>query len=271
MNTLIVATDFSDSAHWATDYAFELACQLRARLVVVHAYDPLPNAAPAHEWMTSSDETEYYKANQNLSRLRRQMLKTTKGAVDVSVVARPGSAAAIIAAEALTQQADLLVMGVVGSEPVKARQLGSLAIDMIPHTAIPMLLIPPGAVYHQTKNMVLAVDLSEPINAMGIDSALRFAGILRASLDVVCIEDEPDAMEREAARHLRDLLRHQPHTFSFLPGLDVALALEEYLANHKADLIMLLPKHHSWLRTWLLESVTQEVARLSTVPVLAAV
>ncbi|MCY7359414.1 MAG: universal stress protein [Rudanella sp.] len=271
MNTIMVATDLSASAHWATDYALELASRLRARLVIVHAYDPLPNTAPAHEWMSSTAEAEYHVAVRKLNRLRRSIIKTTKGAVGVLVIARPGSPATVIANEASTQQADLLVMGVVGSEPLKARQLGSLATDMITHAPVSMLLVPPGATFHQPKNMVLAVDLSEPVNAIAIDSALRFASLMQASLDVVCVEDEPDATEQKAARQLRDLLRHQPHTFSFLPGLDVALALADYLANHKADLIMLLPKPHSRLRTWLLESVTQEVARLSTLPVLAAV
>ena len=41
--------------------------------------------------------------------------------------------------------------------------------------------------------------------------------------------------------------------------------------NQKADLLTLLPKPHSRLRTWLLESVTQKATRLATVSVLAAV
>ena len=41
--------------------------------------------------------------------------------------------------------------------------------------------------------------------------------------------------------------------------------------NQKADLLMLLPKPHSRLRTWLLESAIQKAVRLTTVSVLAAV
>ena len=41
MNTILVATDFSDNAYWGTDYALELARQLHAHLIVLHAYDPL--------------------------------------------------------------------------------------------------------------------------------------------------------------------------------------------------------------------------------------
>lgn len=276
MTTILVATDFSASAHWATNYALELACQLKTRLVLVHAYDPLPNTAPAHEWMTSTAETEYYKALDKLGRLRLKMLETSKNSVDVSIIARPitahfGTPATVIAHEATDQKVDLLIMGLVGDEPLKARQLGSLSVDMIPHAPVPMLLVPPGVTYNQPQHLVLAVDLSEEVNVLALDTALRFVRLLKASLDVICVNDEPSTSEQQAAQHLRHLLRHQPHTFSFLPGLDVALALETYLESYKTDLVMLLPKPHSYLRTWILESVTQEVARLSTVPVLAVV
>ncbi|GAB3643650.1 universal stress protein [Spirosoma arcticum] len=269
MTTILVATDFSASAHWATDYALELAKQLDTRLVLVHAYDLPSNGSP--DRMTPTDEGQYEGALHQLSRLRDQMLETTNWSVNVSVVARPGSPLASLVDEAAKQQADLLVMSLVGDEPVKARRLGSLATDMIPHTSVPLLLVPPGAIFHKPQNMVLAVDLAQPVDVLAIDMAQRFAHLLQTTLDVVCVEDEPDESLLEAARHIRDLLRYQPHTFSFIPGFDVALALDAYLVEHRADLLILLPKPHSRLRTFLLESNTQEVARLATLPVLAAV
>ena len=54
MKTILVTTDFSAHTHWATDYALQLASQLTARLVVIHVYGPLPNTAPAQEWMTTN-------------------------------------------------------------------------------------------------------------------------------------------------------------------------------------------------------------------------
>lgn len=115
MTTILVAADFLANAHWATDYALQLARQLTARLVVIHVYDPLPNTAPAQEWMTSSTEAEYYLAMRKLRRLRQKMMKTTKGSLNVSVVARPiaalfDSPATVIAGEALNQKADLLML-----------------------------------------------------------------------------------------------------------------------------------------------------------------
>lgn len=269
MTTILVATDFSVNAHWATDYALELARQLRVRLVVVHAYDLPSNRSP--DRMTPQDDGSYELVMKQLNQLRNRLLQAADKSVEIFIVARPGVQAAILVDEAARQHADLLVMGIVGDEPVKARKLGSLATEMIPQTHVPMLLVPPGTLYQKPQNMVLAVDLAQPIDALAIDTVLRFTHLLQVSLDVVCIEDEPDMTQQKAARQIRDLLRNQPHTFSYLPGYDVALALETYVDRHKADLIILLPKPHNRLRTLLLESVTQEVARLATIPVLAAV
>ena len=269
MTTILVAADFSANAHWATDYALQLARRLCTRLVLVHAYNPPSNGSP--DRMTPADEGQYEWALQQLSQLRDQVLETTNGSVNVSVVARPGSPLASLVDEAANQQADLLVMGVVGDEPLKARQLGSLATDMIPHTSVPMLLVPPGACYRPLQTIVLAVDLSTPVDALALSSAKQFAQLVNATLDVVCMEDESDERLRKAAKGVRILLSNQPLTVNFLPGNDLAIALDDYLIEHKADLIMLLPKPHSRLRTLLLESVTQEVARLSTIPVLAVV
>ncbi|MBO0935415.1 universal stress protein [Fibrella sp. HMF5335] len=275
MTTILLATDFSLSAHWATDYARQLAERLHARLVLLHVYDPLPTNAPAHEWLTSTAEAQYVQAIHQLTSLRHELMGAAEERLAISIIARPGSAgvgspADTILEVALREKADLLVMGLVGDHPHEARLQGSLATGLIPHTPVPLLLVPPGATYHAIQNMVLALDLSAPINSLALDTARQFARLFQATIDIICVEDEPTDTQRVAARHVRKLLQHDPHTFCFLPGYDLPAALDAYFAEAKADLIMLLPKGHTWLHTFLLESVTQQVARLATVPVLAA-
>lgn len=271
MKTILVATDFSASAQWPVDYALHLAQQSHARLVVVHAFDPLPANAPAQEWLMDTGQGQYYIALRKLGELREQLLRASHSTVEVAVVARPEAPGTALLDEVRKQQADLLVMGLTGDHPRRARSMGSLATDLIPRTPVPLLVVPPGVRYQPPHTLLLAVDLSQAINALALDSALRFARQVGAALDVVCVDDEPDAHQRQAAQHLRRLLRHYPHTFTFLEGLDLAVALDTYLHKHHVDGVVLLPHPHSRLRTWLIESNTQEVARLATVPVLAAV
>ena len=269
MTTILVATDFSANARWATDYALELANRLRGHLVLTCVYNPLCTGSP--DSITPVDEGQCRRTLVQLSQLRNQLLGATNWPVDISVVARPGPVVSSLVDEAANQCADLLVMSLESDEPPKTRQLGDLATDMISHTSVPMLLVPPGSCYQAMQHLVLGVDLSSPVDALALASVRWFAHLFDAVVDVVCMGHEPDGDLKKAAWGIRDLLSGQPHTFSFLADNDPVTVLDDYLDEHHANLIMLLPKPHSRLRTFLLESVTQKVARLARVPVLAAV
>lgn len=271
MTTILVATDFPANAHWAMIYALELARQLKGRLVLVHAYTPFLNVTMSPNRMNPKTQEQHKQALQQLSLQQAQLLELTNSPVAISVVARPGSPTHCIMTEAADQKADLLVMGLAGDEPLKAQKLGSLATDMILHTTVPMLLVPPGATYHKPQKIVLAVNLSKPVDVAALSKAKHVAQLLDARLDVLCMEDEPDESLRKAAERVKKILAAQWHTIHFLSGNNLSVALEHYLAGHLIDLIMLLPRSHSRLRTFWLESNTQGVARSTTVPVLSVV
>lgn len=121
------------------------------------------------------------------------------------------------------------------------------------------------------ETIVLATDLSEAIDAVALGNAKAFVWALGATLDIICMNDEPDQHQREAAERIRALFSESTPTFRFWPGNDLTSTLDDYFVHHRADLIMLLPKHHSRFDSWLMESVTQQVARQAVVPVLAVV
>jgi nucleotide-binding universal stress UspA family protein len=279
MNTILVATDFSADSHWGTDYALELARQLHAQLVVLHAYEPPATPTAAPNGVVLQGGVQYEEAVKKLCQLQSQMQNATNFPVDVSVVARPGSPATCLADEAINLKADLLVMGrsvarLAGDAPQKDRQLGRLATDIIPRTRVPMLLVPPGVAYHTPHTIGLTFDLANSMDVVALSNAEQFAQRLDVMLDIIGVADEPDKQLPKAANGVCTLLdnqSHKSHTFSLLPGNHLATALKTYSAQHKADLIMLLPKPCSRLRTFLLESDTQEIARLPEVPALGAV
>lgn len=271
MKTIILATSFSANSLQVSDYALELTKQLHTRLVIVHAYDPSPLDGQESGLIAGETNQQYMVAMHRLSRLRTRLMKATKGSVDVALVALPGDPATCLNEEAVRLGADLLIMGLVGGNPKEARAMGSLATRLIPRTTVSMLLVPPGAHCQAVQNIVLAVDLSQAVDAQSLADAKRFAQRFGATLDIICMADAPDAHLRKAAEDIRTLLSDQPHTFSFWPGDDLTVVLDNYFAGHRADLIMLLPKPHNRLQTFVLESVTQQIARQATTPVLAVV
>jgi nucleotide-binding universal stress UspA family protein len=261
MKTIVLATDFEDGAAPVADYALAFAHRLHARLVIVHAYKQRPDDATA----------ESVPVPLRLEHLRARLMGISKGSVEIAMVARYGDPRTCIEAVVAEQQADLLIMALADERPYTARFVGSLPTEMIPQTAVSMLILPPGVPDNPIKTVVLALDLSEPIDAVVLGKAKMLVQALDASLAIVSMNDDPDPQEQAAAERIRELFGGLPHTFSFQPGNDLGIMLDDYIDSHPADLIVMLPKHHSRLAVWLTESVTQQVARQATVPVLALV
>ena len=260
LKTFVLATDFTDSNAQIADYALALAGQFQARLVIVHAYEE-----------TISGPTESDAIPASLKRARKRLMQTSKGSVDVSIVAKYGEPRTCIEAVVAEEKADLLIMALADDRPYTARILGSLPTEMIPQTTVPMLILPPGIEPEPIKTVVLAVDLSESIDALVLGRAKAFVQALGATLAIICMDDEPDPQRQKAAQRIGELFDGLPHTFSFQPGNDLATTLDDYITTYPTDLIMMLPRHQSRLAIWLMESVTQQVARQSIIPVLAII
>lgn len=260
MKTIVLAIDFADDADQAAYYALALTQQLHARLVIVHAYEQRTDVPAGLDPIPTQ-----------LEQLRKRLAHSTTDSVDISILAMYGEPRACINEVVAGQRADLLIMALADDRPYTARFLGSLPTDMIPQTPVSMLILPPGVHDSAVKSVVLALDLSETVDAVLLGQAKEFVEQIGARLNIICMNDEPNEQQREAAQRIRGLFDGLPHTFSFWPGNDLTTTLDNYMATHPTDLIMLLPKHHSRLSLWLMESVTQQVARQSVVPVLAIV
>lgn len=260
MKTIVLATDFAEGADQAADYALTLTQQFHARLVIVHAYEQRIDG-PA----------DFASVPDRLEQIRERLANRSKDHVDISVVAKYGEPRSCIDAVVAEQQADLLIMALADDRPYTARFLGSLPTSMIPQTSVSMLILPPGVQDNAVKTVVMAIDLSKPVDAVVLGHAKEYVQQAGASLAIICMDDDPDAQLQQAAQRIRGLFDGLAHTFGFWPGNDLTTTLDNYMITHPTDLIMLLPGQHSRLRLWLMESVTQQVARQALVPVLAIV
>ncbi|MCY7359810.1 MAG: universal stress protein [Rudanella sp.] len=164
------------------------------------------------------------------------------------------------------------MMSIVGSAPKSAQLMGSVATEMVTETNVPLLLIPPSSAYAGVKNVVLALDLNAPTDAVVLDTALRFARQFGCVVDLLFINDQPtDAVLHTKAEHIRHLMGDVPHTMTIQAGDDVYDTLLTFAHTNKADLIMMLPQEHNWFRRMFTEGETQRMARLTDIPLLAVV
>ncbi|RRA99996.1 universal stress protein [Larkinella rosea] len=271
MKTIVLATDFSKSAKPASDFALQLAEQLKARLVLLHVYHHPLRLPPLQAVFTPLEEKNKVSSRRKLYRLRDQ-LKKRCGDVPISILNREGATLDTIKAVVKEQKAELLVMGTAGANSPGAYYFGSQATEMILRTPVPLLLVPPAAHFVPFKHIVVAIDLEKPVNALALDGVLRFSNRFDAFLNVLCVSNHPaDPVVQQASEAIRDLLAHCPHTLSIVKGDDLTETILQYATENRADLIMMLPNAHNQFLFSVLESNTQQMARQSDVPVLAIV
>jgi nucleotide-binding universal stress UspA family protein len=157
--TILLATDFSDTAAAAMSWAGRLAGEYGSRLIVVHA--SLPEPCPAPEFVVLP--AEYYETIQSSARRRldEEAASLRKHRLEVDVDFVTGPAVDGIQQAAARHGADLIVVGTRGRTGWKKLLLGSTAARVVRDAPCPVLTVsphahPPGPIH----TMLAATDFS---------------------------------------------------------------------------------------------------------------
>lgn len=271
MKTIVLATDFSKNAIKASILAAKLAGALKYRLLITHVYQTPLNIFPseAHEELIQKVRKA---ARAKLYRLRTRLRREADSTPSIDLQEVSGNTLDSIKLLTTEQHVDLLVMGTMGNSSPGARYFGSQATEMILDTAVPLLLVPPGSDLSLFKNIAVAIDLRKSVDASALDKLMVFAQKFEAVLDLICVCSNPDDPAiQKAGEHIRHLLLHQPHTMTIVDSNDLAQTITEFEKQNKTDLLVMLPQPHNQLLYSLLESLSQQIARQSDIPVLAIV
>ena len=136
---IVLATDFSEAAGQALDYAIQLSQKLGARLTVLHFYE-IPAAAYSAETYISPDT---FKMLEDAARaqLAGLMKKIQARLPQADSVLKLGPPAELIAAEAQRLGADMIVMGTHGRRGLSHVFLGSVAEKTLRNARVPVLVL----------------------------------------------------------------------------------------------------------------------------------
>jgi nucleotide-binding universal stress UspA family protein len=137
--TIVVATDFSEQANRAIDYAVELARKMDARVYVVNAYVPptltLPDVAAAYT------EAADQAADRAQRRLDLLVLGYHDARVPLEAVLRCGEPVDQVVNAAKQLHADLIVVGTHGRKGLSRALLGSVAESVVRNAPCAVLTV----------------------------------------------------------------------------------------------------------------------------------
>jgi nucleotide-binding universal stress UspA family protein len=273
MKTIAVATDLTPNGNRAAHFALQLAHVQRASLLLINVFHFWPlNPAETGGDFPLSAQAMHDDSQRALKHLARELHGRYGNEVTIRCLTRQGHPIPAILEAAQDEHVDLLIMSTVGSAPQSAQIMGSVASDMVTKTHVPLLLVPPSTDYAAINNVVLGIDLDLAPNAVVFDTTLHFARQFGCAINVLCVHDNPaDTAVQHRAEHIRHLMATVPHTLTILPGSKVYDLLLTFAHRNKADLIIMLPQAHNWLRQIFVDGETQRMARLTDIPLLAIV
>ena len=138
MAAVVAAVDFSKHSRKAFDAAVGLAKDLGARLVLVHAFPPMPMAGargPVGEAKAEIDAFEWKEQCDTWAADARK-------AVKVEAVGREGKPADVVAKAVAEHKASFVVVGSHGRTGLKRVVLGSVAQDILRSSKVPVVVVP---------------------------------------------------------------------------------------------------------------------------------
>jgi nucleotide-binding universal stress UspA family protein len=277
METILCPTDFSPSSRNAIRYADQLAHWMQARMILFHnIYEPVTAHAGSYGGVLYAEpirDPGYRQAR--LARLNAwtNKLAIAGGSQPIRYESqiRYGVAQHNIAQEALTNRADLIVLGSKRDEGLKLIFSRSVVGEVIQQSPCPVLIIPPQATFKPLTRIVFATSLLGEDDA-DLSLIAQLAAAFQAQLLFLHIMTEYSAIERQEAEIIFNQFRQKlPDTntdFYIETHQDIEEGISQFTRHHQADLLIIGYHPQSFWERILLGDHTQAIASHATLPVL---
>lgn len=168
---------------------------------------------------------------------------------------------------------DLVIMGMRGAGPVSQAFLGSTVADLIQAGTVPVLALPLSVTFKDRPRMVFALDLATLPDRVMLSRLRSWIKVLQADLKVLHLyQDAEPQQEQEKAVQTLEILDKELYDVNFEVYFeqrqDIARGIGEFIKIHKADLLALVPKHHTFLEILFQHTITGVMAEQATIPLL---
>jgi nucleotide-binding universal stress UspA family protein len=248
----------------ACAYALSLFPDEAHRFTLLHSYiDPLPGYAGMVDMSSSAYAASVEGMLSFVARVRE--LPGADRQVPATHI-EAGPLASALKKFCLTRRVDLIIMGTQGTGGHLL--FGSNAGAVATTSRTPVLVVPQEACFQGWRRILLADDgLGVDTRAMAL--LLQLAMAQRSEVIIAhVLRDEGERPDPAVIAAYDQLFAHVPHRYTDAAGEDIALALSMLAERDRADVVVALHRHSSFLAGLLHGSISKRLAMHSHVPLL---
>lgn len=261
MKTILVASDFSEEAQNATEYAIAAAKYGKAKIIIFHLHVisvHAVNARLSFEAIQQSLEAMREKVEQRVERLSKahQIILGTDWAM--------GDFHEEIQKAIDRHHADILVMGMHGKS-LEQDLLGSTTTAAINKLDIPILAVPLGAKFHGIKKILFAFDVEKGVEKCIMEKVKMLSKVFDAEVELFHVGQNLGRRAATMAKELEDITYYYKNVESD----GVIQAIRKEIQAVRADLLVMVPYSYGFWGSMVHRSKTRMMATGLDVPLLS--
>jgi len=257
MNTVIVPVDFSEPSLHAARYAAEFL-STHGGVTILLYHHQMKGAAPT-------------SAERNLEELKAELM--TGNGLNIETLVYQGTDFIEDLDRAVRhKRAELVIMGITERSTFGQVFIGSYTIKMAETKSCPVLIVPEKSLFRPVKNVMLASDFKDALEATPSAPIKDVLNISRPNLHIVNVDPNhyislSESYEKEKADLLQMFGDYNPE-FYFMRLYDVDEALNLFAEEKNIDMIVVVQRNYSFVEKLFKRSRTKTLSYQSHVPIL---
>ena len=272
MKKILVATDFSKAAGNAVDYAAHLAHEINAVLIVFHSFAVPVVVAEAPVLIPSLEEVEA-DSEKRLKQIKKHLTEKYKHELKVEEACSCGFAVEEIKKFVAANHISLVVMGMHGLGAVGEKIIGSTTTSLMSEIQTPVICVHEKNAFDAYKKIVFACDFGDFKNTNIFEPIKTFVNLFHSKLYILNVfhksQSEPTITEAVASLRLDQVLANVNHQLCYVENKDVIAGINQFVHDNHIDLVIMMPRSHSFIDKLFKEPHTKKLAFHSHVPIMA--
>lgn len=266
MQTILVPTDFSETAKNAGRFAINLAVRFGCKKIILYnAYQqpPMSDANLTVVMDVVSIEELEKLSKYNLEIFKNDMISHAKSTIQFESISDFGMLTANINEICIENKVDLIVMGVTGVGKLEETLIGSFAVDVASDSNFPVIIVPPGAEFSGLKEIMFACDFEKiPVENLP-DSVIKLLKEIKGNLLLVDIGENKKPKNWE-----HTIFKEFNPQYIAISGNDFVESINRTALEKNVDFIITIPKKMGWFEGLFKQNHTKQLAFHSHVPIM---
>jgi nucleotide-binding universal stress UspA family protein len=270
MSRILIPTDFSPVADNALKYAMDMATQYQLDITLAHVVQLTSTDVANVVYVDVMKEMTEHAEEKMLEKIMG--LRTQYPDLNFDFNIKEGLFLDCMEQICNEIRPVAVIMGITGSGEGIDKLIGSNAILAMDNLNHPLIVVPKNAYFRSINKICFACDLKNVASSTPLLGIKVFAKLFNAEIHILNIDHHNQNYTANTPAEievLNAMFENIPHSFHYIDHENIQEAINDFVGKNDMDMVIMLPKKHSWLEGLFRKSQTKEMLYHSQIHVLA--